>query len=289
MSDVGAGSFLGSGFRIHRLVAGLARHIPMMVLCVVALFPTYFMVTTSLKDNSEYLFNKVGLPHSPTLANFAEIFAKESFLVWVRNSIILTVGSVLVSMAVAALASYAFSRMEFRGKEILFNSTVSLMIVPTILMIVPLFVLMARVRLINTYPGTISIYVGTLLPFSIYLLTRFFETIPQELIDAASIDGCSGLQVLTRIVIPLSRPAFITLGVVNTFYVWNELLVALVFMQRDHLKTLMVGVTLFSTYRNMNVPLVMAGLVLSVLPVVTLYLVGQQYFIRGLTAGSLRD
>ena len=289
MSDRDAGSALAFSARIDRVVAGLARQIPMIMVSIVALFPTYFLVTTALKDRSEYLVNKMGLPHSPTLANYVEILAKENFFVWIRNSAILTVGAVLVSIVVAALASYAFSRMKFRGKEAIFNSLVSLMIVPPILMLVPLFVLMARLRLINTYPGTVIIYVGTLLPFSIYLLARFFEAIPQELMDAAFIDGCSSLQVLTKIIVPLSRPALITLGVVNAFYVWNELLVALVFMQHDDLKTLMVGVTLFSGYRSRNIPLIMAGLVLSALPVVALYIVGQQYFLRGLTAGALRE
>jgi len=271
-----------------RILSALAKQGPMVLVAIGALLPTYFMLTTALKTSSEYLVNKMGLPQAPTLANFVEIITGENFFIWVRNSIVLTGGSVVVSILVSALASYAFSRMEFRGKETFFNLLTSLMIVPPILILIPLFVFMARLRLINTFPGTILIYVGTLLPFSTYLLTRFFDAVPQELIDAAVIDGCSSLQVLSKIIAPLSQPALITLGVVNTFYVWNELLIALVFMQHDNLKTLMIGVTLFR-YHFMNVPLIMAGLVLSALPVVALYIAGQQYFIRGLTEGSLRE
>jgi ABC-type glycerol-3-phosphate transport system permease component len=268
--------------------AQLARQIPLLLLCALALYPTYFMVASSLKSDGEYASNALGPPLAPTLANYRQILSDEAFPVWMKNSLLLTGASVVCSLIVGSLAAYPLSRMEFPGKAGLFNGIVALMVVPPILIVIPLFVFLARLQLVNTYPAAIAIYVATLLPFSIYLLSRFFEAIPGELLDAARIDGCSSLQALWQVIVPLSRPALITLGVVNALYVWNELLIALVFLQSDKLKTLMIGVTLFSS-RSLNEPLVMAGLVLVVLPIVALYVAGQQFFIQGLTAGSLRE
>ena len=275
-------------FSLNRLSSALTHQIPMLVLCVLALFPTYFMVASSLKTEEEYANNNIGLPAAPTLENYRRILTTEDFLTWAGNSVILTVSSVILSVAIGALAAYPFSRMTFPGKSGLFNIIVGLMVIPPIVLVVPLFVFLAKLRLINSYATTTAIYVATLLPFSIYLLTQFFEAVPTELLDAARMDGCSSLQVLSLILIPLSQPALITLAVVNALYVWNELLIALMFMQSDTLKTLMIGVTLFSS-RNLNVPLLMAGLVLVTLPIVALYTTLQQFFIQGLTAGSLKE
>jgi ABC-type glycerol-3-phosphate transport system permease component len=266
----------------------LARQAAMLALCGLALYPTYFMLASALKTQEAYRADPLGLPAMPTFDNFSLILSDEAFPVWLSNSALLTAASVALALIVSALAAYPLSRMEFPGKTGLLNAIVSLMIVPPILLVIPLFVFLSRLQLVNTYPAAIAIYVATLLPFSIFLLTRFFAAIPDELLDAARIDGCSSLQALGLVIVPLSGPALITLGVVNALYVWNELLIALVFLQSDSLKTLMIGVTLFSS-RNLDVPLVMAGLVLVALPIVGLYVAGQQFFIQGLTAGSLRE
>jgi ABC-type glycerol-3-phosphate transport system permease component len=272
-----------------RALNQIPKHLPLLVVSALALFPTYFMLASSFKSRIEFRVNALGLPVNPTLSNYTEIIQNENFLIWIRNSVILTLSSVILSVIISALAAYAFSRMRFPGKHLIFNVVVSLMVVPPIVVLIPLFVLMARIGLINTYFSAIIIYVGTLLPFSIYLLTRFFDSVPQELMDSAYIDGASELQTLISILLPLTKPALITLGVVNALYVWNELLIALVFLQQDQLKTLMIGVTLFSTTQNLNIPLVMTGCVLAALPIVTLYVIGQQYFIQGLTEGALRS
>jgi ABC-type glycerol-3-phosphate transport system permease component len=274
--------------RSNSFWAKTSRQIPLLLLCLFALYPTYFMLTLSLKTDQEYETNSLGLPAKPTLENYTQILTDENFPTWLKNSAILTAASVLLSLVVSSLAAFPFGRMRFFGRSALYYGMIALMIVPPIVLIIPLFVAMARLQLLNTYPAAITIYVATLLPFSIFLLTQFFAAVPAELLDAARIDGATSLRVLWHILVPLSRPALITLGVVNALFVWNELLIALVFLQADQLKTLMIGVTLFSA-RNLNVPLVMAGLVIVVLPIVALYLAGQQFFVRGLTAGSIKE
>jgi ABC-type glycerol-3-phosphate transport system permease component len=204
------------------------------------------------------------------------------------NSTILSVGSVGASMVLACLAAYPFARMKFPGKRFLFNLILSLMVIPPVVMIVPLFVSMVRWQLINTYQGTILIYTGLLLPFSIYLMTNFFQTIPHEIVEAARMDGCSTLGVFWRILLPLSAPALVTLVVVNALWVWNELLIALVFMQKDELKTLMVGISALRSRNYVNIPATMAGLTIATIPIVVVYMLGQRYFIRGMVSGAIK-
>jgi ABC-type glycerol-3-phosphate transport system permease component len=165
---------------------------------------------------------------------------------------------------------------------------IALMVVPPSVLIVPLFILMVSLKQINTLQGLITIYVGLLIPFSIYLLVSFFRSLPHELFDAASIDGCSNPGVLWRIVLPLSGPAFITLVIVNALYVWNELLLALVFLQDEDLKTLMPGLLMFKGHFFNNEALVMAAAFLACMPMILLYLFGQRWFVEGLTAGSIK-
>jgi ABC-type glycerol-3-phosphate transport system permease component len=141
---------------------------------------------------------------------------------------------------------------------------------------------------VSTHLGVILIYAGLTMPFSVYLLTSFFRSIPYELIESALMDGASHLRVLVQIVLPMSAPPLVTLVVVNALWAWNELLIALVFLPADELKTLMVGITVFRSRYNLDVPITMAGMLLASLPMVGLYLFGQRYFIRGLTAGAVK-
>ena len=273
-------------------LAGLAsmsvRQILVGFATPLSLFPVYFMTVSAFKTKSEYLANKWGLPPSLNLANFNVALAGEKFLMRFANSAILTVGAVAISLMIACLAAYAFARAEFPGKRFLFNLILTLMVVPPVVMVVPLFVTMVRWHLVNTYPGTILIYTGLLLPFSIYLMTNFFQTIPHEIVEAARIDGCSNIGVFWRIMMPLSAPAVITLIVVNALWVWNELLIALVFMQKDELKTLMVGIAALRSRNYVDIPATMAGLLIATIPIVVVYIFGQRYFIRGLTSGAVK-
>ncbi|HTP00362.1 MAG TPA: carbohydrate ABC transporter permease [Anaerolineales bacterium] len=264
------------------------RQILVIFATLLSLFPVYFMAVSSFKTKSEYIANKWGLPSSLNWANFQTALAGEKFFVRFANSTILTVGSVVVSLIIACLAAYAFARMEFYGKRTLFNVILSLMVVPPVVMIIPLFVTMVRWHLVNTYQGTIIIYTGLLLPFSIYLMTNFFRAIPREIIEAARIDGCSNLGIFWRIMMPLSAPAVVTLIVVNALWVWNELLIALVFMQKDELKTLMVGISALRSRNYVDIPATMAGLLVATIPIVIVYIFGQRFFIRGLTGGAVK-
>ncbi len=274
--------------RISHIIGTVTRQAVVIFATLLSLFPVYFMTVSSFKTKSEYIANKFGLPLALNFDNFTTAFAGEKFFIRFANSTILTGGSVILSLLIACLAAYAFARMEFRGKKVIFNILLSLMVVPPVVVVVPLFVSMVKLKMVNTYYGTILIYSGLMLPFSTYLMTNFFRTIPHEIMDAARIDGCSNLGVFWRIMMPLSAPAMITLIVVNAMWAWNELLIALVFMQKDNLKTLMVGIAALRSKNYVDIPATMAGMLIATIPLLILYIFGQKYFIRGLTAGAVK-
>jgi raffinose/stachyose/melibiose transport system permease protein len=268
--------------------AALGRQGVLLVAAVVTIYPAFFMVTTAFKTQHQYLQNPYSLPWPLSLTNFSQAVHGSTFLLWFKNSAILTLGSVVLCTVCAALAAFAIARMEFVGRDVFLALSTALMVVPPVVMVIPLFILFTNLNLVSTYQGVILIYAGLTMPFSIYMLVNFFRSIPHELLESAMTDGARHLAVLLRIVLPLSAPALVTLIVVNGLWVWNELLIALIFLPSDNLKTLMVGVTVFQNKYNLNVPVTMAGMLLASLPMLLVYVFGQRFFIRGLTAGAVK-
>ena len=274
--------------RRGRSRSALVKQAALVITSIVSVIPIVFMLVTAFKTDDQYSDDVLGLPWPLAPGNFADALKGGEFVTWLKNSLILTGGAVIVSTATAALAAFAIARMRFRGRDTLLSLNIALMVVPPVVMLIPLFIQFSELGLVSTYRGVILIYAGLTVPFSVYLLTSFFRTIPFELFESAHIDGASHLRILLRIVLPLSGPALVTLTVVNALWVWNELLIALVFLPETDLKTLMVGVTLFQGRYSLNVPVLMAGMLVASAPMALLDLAGQRYFIRGLTAGALK-
>ena len=266
----------------------LVKHGVLILATLLVLLPGYFMIITAFKTQEGYSLNKFNFPDPVFTGNFVTAMRGGRFFLWFGNSIILAAGAVLLSTLVAALAAFAFARMNFAGRHVMLAINTALMVIPPVVMLIPLFLLLTRIDLISTYPGAILVYAGLLTPFSIYLLTNFFRTIPHEIVESALMDGASTLQILVLILLPLSGPALVTLIVVNTLWVWNDLLIALVLLPQDNMRTLMVGITVFGSRYNNDVPVAMAGMLLASLPMILLYVFGQRYFIRGLVAGALK-
>lgn len=258
----------------------------MVFLVTIILFPLFFIFNNALKTRDQYLANQLAISLSPTWENFIKVFQYPNLLSWFTNSIILTSVSVGLCTLIAILAAYAFANLEFPGRDILFNLITPLMVIPPIVMIIPLFVFFQKIKLINNLGGPILIYTGLMLPFTIYLLRNFFITIPTEIREAALLDGCTSAQLVTKIILPLSRPALVTSMIVNAVWVWNELLIALVFLQTEEQRTLIVGIAASLQKRfNLDIPSLMAGLAVTTIPMIILYVIGQNALVRGLVAG----
>ncbi len=268
-----------------RLVGVVVRHAFLAIVSLVALYPLWFIVTTALKTNTAYQLDPTGFPSHPTLSSLRAMVLHQPLPRWMWNSFLVTVSSVAASTLVALLAAYAVVVSRFRGHRIFLSSSVALMVVPPVTLLVPMFVLMVDTGWVNHLQSVIVFYTGLLVPFAVFFLTNFFRTVPQELIEAASVEGAGPFMVLRRIVMPLSGAAAFTLVVVQAIWVWNELLIALVFLQNDNARTLMAGLAQFQGRYATNEPLVLAGALVSIAPVVLLYLSGQRFFVRGLTAG----
>ena len=263
----------------------LGRHAFLIIICLAALYPLWFIVSTAIRSNADYQLNPTGFPSHPTLGSLRSMLFDEPLPRWMWNSFFVTVSSVAISTLVALLAAYAAAFGRFRGHRIFLSTSVALMVVPPVTLVVPMFVLMVDTGWINHLQSVIVFYTGLLVPFAIFFLANFFRTVPQELIEAAAVEGAGPFTVLRRIVMPLSGAATFTLVVVQAIWVWNELLIALLFLQNENSRTLMAGLTQFQGRFSTNEPLILAGALLSILPVVVLYLCGQRFFVRGLTAG----
>jgi ABC-type glycerol-3-phosphate transport system permease component len=264
------------------------QHFALILASAIALVPTLFMLNTAFKSQEEYLADKTGLPDALVLDHFRQILFDSPIFLWMANSLILVAGSVALSLVVSCLAAYAIARMRFAGRDTLFALSTALMAVPPVVLIVPLFVLYTRLGLISTYSGAILIYAGLITPFSVYLLVTFFRTLPQELFDAAVMDGAGHLQILRNVVLPLSLAPLLTLVIVNALFVWNDLLMAVIFLQSDAKRTVMAGIAVFQGRYNNQIPLTMAGMAVAAAPMLILYLVFQRHFVRGLMAGAIK-
>jgi raffinose/stachyose/melibiose transport system permease protein len=274
--------------RLWSFLTAIPKQVILLFFSLVAIYPIYYMVVTAFKTRSDWIHNQFGLPHPFTLQNLADALNKGNILHWFLNSLIVTIASLIVSTIISALAAYGVARFRFAGRAFYYNSMIGLMVIPPAVLILPIFLFMVNIKLINTLPSVIIFYSGLLLPFSIYMLVSFFRNLPPELFDAAAIDGCTNLDIFWRITLPLSTPALVTLIVVNALFVWNELFIALVFLQGEKVTTLMPGLTLFKGHFTVNEPLVMAGTLIATLPMILLYFFGQQLFVEGLTAGAVK-
>lgn len=260
----------------------------LLAFAVLALVPIYFMLVNAFKTNAEYAGNQLAPPHHFALSTMHAALAGGDLFSWMLNSLLITGASVIVSTIVAASAAYPISLMDWRPGRIVMSVLVALMVVPPIVLVIPLFQMVADAHQLNTYQSVIVIYTGLMLPFSTFLLASFFATIPRSLIEAARIDGAGTLHTLRSVVLPLSRPALVTVIVVQALWVWNEVLIAVIFLQQSNLRTLMVGLTVFSSRYHLNIPVVMGGMLLATIPMIALYLIGQRSFVRGLTAGATK-
>ncbi|MDA8291683.1 MAG: carbohydrate ABC transporter permease [Actinomycetota bacterium] len=262
-----------------------SRQLLLVVLCVLSLYPLWFMLDTALKSPQQYALNPTGLASHPTFVNFQSVFSQWPFLTWVRNSLVATVVSVGVATVVAMMAAYAIVFSRGRGRELFVRTNIALMAIPPVALLVPMYTLMVQLHLINQLPAVIIFYCGLLVPFSVFFFVNFFREIPFELVEAARMDGASPSRVLVRVILPISGASTFTLVIVNAIFVWNELLIALVFLQANGSRTLMAGLALYQGRYVTNEPLLMAAAFLSVVPLGVLYVFGQRFFVRGLTAG----
>ena len=251
--------------------------------------PFVWMVSISLKPETEVFARNVTLlPKEATLANYAMVFQAAPYVRYFANSMLVAVVTTLGSIVVSTLAAYAFSRFRFRGRDAIAFLILATQMFPLVTGIIPLYLVFSQLKLINTYWCLFIAYVAFTIPFCTWMLKGFFDTIPREIEEAALIDGCTRMQVLRRIVLPMSGPALVATGVFCFILSWNEFLYATVLTTSDTVRTLpaALGQMIGQGYTQWGA-LNAAGIMTTV-PVVVFFLLFQRYLVSGLTAGAMK-
>jgi multiple sugar transport system permease protein len=251
--------------------------------------PFYWMIATSLKHDKEiYGYEATLIPQQPTLNNYATVFRETPYLLYLRNSVVVAVGSTVLSMVIAVLGAYAIARLNFPGRALLARGLVFTYLVPTSLLFIPMFAMMSVLRLTDSLHGLIIAYLGFDVPFCTWLLMGYFKSVPVELEEAARVDGCNRVGALVRIVLPMSLPALVVVTFFSFTHAWNEFLYAHVFTSTTSARTVTTGLVNFMSQDVFFWGPLMASTVLSALPPVLMFLVFQRWVVKGLTLGGVK-
>lgn len=255
--------------------------------CLLALVPILYVFLLSLSSGGGALIT--GASGSLTLENYRKIIVEKPFLQWLSNSVLLSVGTMLLAMGTSVSASYAFSRFRFRGKNGAMQLLLLLNAFPQILSMFAIFRLFRLMNLLDSHAGLIFIYAGSMCIFGIWNMKGYFDSIPIEIEQAAKIDGSSNLQLILRIIMPLARPAIIVTAVMVLIFVWNEYLFATTFMLREESYTLAGGLyQLQANDYSRSWPLFSAAAILVSVPILVIFFCIQKHMVSGLTAGGVK-
>lgn len=248
--------------------------------------PFAWMVMASLKDGGEVASTMSVTAPGTTLANYSELFTRSNILLNLYNSLVIAVSLTAISLAINSLAAYAFAKLNFPGREKMFALLVLTMMVPGKVTMMPVFIILKSLGLLNSYTGVVI--TGSASVYAIFMLRQFMRDIPDELLEAARIDGAGEFAIFSRIALPLCKPVLATLSIYCFVGAWNELLWPLILLFDENMFTLPVALALMSGQSLSGVGLTMAASVTVVVPVIALFLAVQKYYIRGITAGALK-
>jgi raffinose/stachyose/melibiose transport system permease protein len=260
----------------------------LIILALIALGPLVVLAFNSLKSKAEIGRNPLGLPLSPVFGNFPAAWTQGDFSTTMVNSIILTGGTIVGVCIIAGTSAYAMARLDLPGTDAVLLYLFVASAVPFQLFLVPLFFLWSTLHLTNTRFGLILIYWAISSPLATLLLRSYLVGLPRDFEDAARIDGANELQVLLRVVLPLSWPGLLTVALVSGLATWNEFFFAITFIQDDNLKPVTTSFLAFQSNFSQNWGLTSAAAIYIILPIVVLFLILQRRFISGLTAGGLK-
>lgn len=260
--------------------------LPMALLALSCVYPVYFAINNALKDNRGYILDRFGLVQNPTLSNFVQAWTQSNLDSYFINSLMTTVGAVLLLLVVSSLAGFALAVLRFPMRRLIFIVILASLMIPVQVVLVPFYQTIVGLGLLNTRIGLIISYTAFFLPFSVYLMTSFYAGLPRELVEAARIDGAKLIQVWWYVMVPMGKPALITLGILNTLYCWNDVLISLLVLQDQ--RTLMVGIAALRGEYTTNVPLLSAGIVLAAAPIIILYIIFQRQIVSGIAVGAVK-
>jgi multiple sugar transport system permease protein len=262
-------------------------YVVLAVAAAAVLLPFYWMLMSSLKTNNEvFTIPVTWLPDSFVWGNYLDIWRKSEMTTWLKNTLVLSAAVTVLQVFTGSFAAYGFAKVRFPGRDLLFLAYIGTLAVPWQSYMIPQFVLMSKLGLPDTLWSIIALQAFGAL--GVFLMKQFYESIPDELIDAARIDGMTEYGIYRRIMLPLSVPALASLTLLTLVTTWNDYLGPLIYLRSHSLWTVQIGLKSFVSQYNAEHALIMTGSVLSVLPIAVIFLLGQRYFVEGVATTGLK-
>lgn len=270
------------------LLKDFISYIILAYFIVVTVYPVVWMISGSLKDEGEFYKNIWGLPQILNFDNYVNAWTRGNMGSNFLNSIIVTVSTVAIVLVCASIAAYALSKINFRGRNLIYFIFLLSLMIPHGILGIPIFGVVVDLGIVNTRISLILVYAGQGMAFSVFLLESFFVSIPQEIEEAALIDGCTRMGAFFRVILPISKPGLATILIYTGMRCWNEYFLASILVRSKELRTLPLGLVNFVQQYSTDYPQLFAALTILTLPMIILFIIGQKQFISGLTAGSVK-
>ena len=271
------------------LLTKIAAYAVLVVFAFIAIYPVTRILTISLRPGNQLLSRSLAvIPEGASLDNYQTLLFETPFVRWLVNSILVALVVTATGVALASTAGYALSRYRFAGRGAALSGILVTQMFPATMLLLPLYIMLIKLGLLNSYLGIIVIYTATALPFCVWQMKGYYDTIPASLEEAARIDGATRWQTFYKVILPLAAPALVITALFSFMTAWNEYVVAAVVLQDTELFTLPVGLKLFQSQMNTQWGLYAAGSLIVSVPVIVLFLVLSRYLISGLTLGAVK-
>jgi raffinose/stachyose/melibiose transport system permease protein len=260
----------------------------LVVLAGTTIYPLVFVFSTALKTDAQFAADRFGLPLQPTIANI--LLAAERMDIWraAFNSLVTTIGGVIGAWAICLPLAFAATKLRFRGRDALFALTLASMLIPIQTILFPFYLAVKNLGLVNQHAGLIISFVTFAIPITAFQMAAYLRNIPDEIIEAARVDGASTAQLLFYIMLPMCRPVLAVTGIINFIWMWNDILLPVLILQVPGSRTLMINAGLLKGQFGSSTTLISAGLALAIIPVLVMFLLAQRQIIQGMTTGAVK-
>ncbi len=276
-------------YKTKKLVLNIIKYGVLLFFILVCLLPISWIWFSALKTKMEIFTNPFGMPSSLNFSNIIKAWTAGRFGKYFLNSVIIAVPTVLLVIASSSLAGFALGKLKFKGREWFFALFLLGLTLPFQALMIPLYYTLKDLNLLANYLGVIFPMTAYGLPFGVFFMRAFFKELPDELLEAARIDGCSNIKLFFVILLPLAKPAVISLFIFQFIASWNNFLMPLLFLQKEALRPLTLGLMFFSGAYTMDYGLVFAGITIITFPLIVIYIIFQRQFITGLTSGAVKS
>jgi raffinose/stachyose/melibiose transport system permease protein/N-acetylglucosamine transport system permease protein len=260
----------------------------LILVAISTIYPLFFVFNTALKTDAAFSADRFSLAIPATFDNLTLAWQRMDFVHAAWNSAVTTIGGVVVAWVVCLPVAFAATKLRFPGRNLLFLLVLASMLIPIQTILYPFYLVVRNFHLLNQQGGLIVAFVTFAIPLTTFQMSAYLRSVPDELVEAARMDGASTLQILTNIVVPVCRPVIAVTGIINFIWMWNDILLPVLIMQTPQSRTLMIGAGLLKGQWGSSSTLISAGLALAVVPVLVMFLLAQRQIIQGMTMGAVK-